>query len=197
MTDFYDAIYRSNPNVWSKPARDEFAFAALKDHEPASMLDIGCGSGHTLRYFMDRWPEVEYYGVDTSKVALELARKNVKGATFFDDLWQAPRVTLIAMMGVLEHFPELAELRNVRQHLAPGGRMYIEVPNCLNYSQTQEEGFRPTNGRNRQTEWHLRRTTWEKTLTENGLEIITSLKGLNEAWEFVWLCRQSNLSIGM
>lgn len=204
MTDFYDEHYRAHPNAWSHPARDEFAFNALsKFPEPASMLDVGCGSGHTLAYFAHRWPETDYYGLDTSRVALELARKKVKSAKFFETLADAPRVGLIIMLGVLEHFPDLSELRNVAAHLAPAGHLYIEVPNCLAYAASKDEGFRKTTGGTGQIEWHLRRSTWEQKLNENGLEIVQSLNGLAHQWEFVWLCstfgpcRQSNLSIGM
>ena len=191
MIEFYDAVYRANPEKWGGGARDEFAYQSIKPFvsDPASLIDLGCGNGHTLRYFMDRWPETDFYGVDLSKVALEIAHKKVPGAFLTGTLDLIPRVNVITMLGVLEHFEDLSGVREVADHLSPAGILYIEVPNCLSYSNSKEEGFRKTYGAGRsgQMEWHLTRLTWETTLLKYGLKIVKSLTGKNPAWEFAWI----------
>jgi trans-aconitate methyltransferase len=198
MIGFYDRIYTDNPHKWSGEARDEFAFQALSSYsDPASLLDFGCGNGHTLRYFMNKWPETEYYGVDISGVALEIARRKVPTAKFFSTISMRkdytddaiPKVNIITMLGVLEHLQNLSDIPKIAEHLSPGGIMYVEVPNCLSYSNSKDEGFRKTTGGTGQVEWHLKRETWEVVFVGEGLEIVKSLTGLQPAWQFVWLLK--------
>jgi len=91
-------------------------------------------------------------------------------------------------MGVLEHFEDLSQIRAVCEHLTPTGYIYIEVPNCLAYSSSKDEGWRKTTGGTGQVEWHLRRESWERVLRKNGLVIFKSLTGKSASWEFVWMC---------
>ncbi len=192
MIGFYNNIYKTRPEKWSSESRDRFAFDTLSEFpEPSSFLDIGCGNGHTIRYFMKRWPETDYYGVDISDVAIGLAKKKVSTAQLFcgeiKDL-ELPRFNLITLMGVAEHFEDLSELIRVRELLAPSGMLYIEAPNCLMYSPSKEEGFRKSIGG--QKEWHLKRESWEKMLELNGYNIVKSLTGEKAMWEFIWIVRK-------
>jgi SAM-dependent methyltransferase len=190
MKSFYDGIYRANPAKWGNPDRDEFAYQALKQFsEPASLLDFGCGNGHTIRYFMNKWPDTEFYGVDLSTVALDIARNKIPGAHFSETIDACPRVNIITMLGVLEHFEDLIDLQDITDHLSPSGLLYVEVPNCLSYSDSKDEGWRKTSGGSRsgQTEWHLKRESWERILSRSGLKFVKSLTGKNPAWEFVWV----------
>jgi SAM-dependent methyltransferase len=186
--DFYDRVYKANPEKWSAAPRDEFAFQALSSFsEPASLLDFGCGNGHTLRYFMDKWPDTEFFGVDISGVALDIARKKIPGAKFANSIDDMPKVNIITMLGVLEHFEDLREIRNVADHLSPSGLLYVEIPNCLAYSNSRDEGWRKTTGGSGQVEWHLTRQSWERIFDRSGLRILKSLIGKNPSWEFVYI----------
>jgi len=193
LVEFYDDVYTRSPRKWTDIERDYIAFRALSEYvnEPGSMLDYGCGNGHTLALFRSQWFNTEYTGVDISEVALELARERVPEGEFYLELpsgvWD-----VIVIMGVAEHFKApAAELGYIAKHLSPDGYLYLEVPNCLVYSNNGYEGFRQTNGGSRQSEWHWRRDTWEQVIEEAGLEIVKSHSGDVPAWEYIWILRQA------
>jgi len=186
MVGFYDAIYTKDPDRWTSEDRDEFMYDALCDTvpEPASLLDYGCGNGHTLQYLSKHWLKTDFYGYDISPVAIEIAGKKVSAK--FSDF---PEVDIVTVMGVAEHFENLGELRKLKNYLKPLGVLYLEVPNCFSYSDTKNEGFRQTYAGSGQMEWHLRRDTWKKIIEDSGYEILKSLSGCRPAWEFIWILR--------
>ena len=197
--DFYDQIYKANPHKWEMEEYDRLAFDTLNEYfggdPPKTLLDIGCGNGHTLKYFADRWPGVAYIGLDISNEAIQLAHKRVPGASFFcgafEDTALPKKYDCIIMLGVIEHFKDLPKsLIKLRKTLAENGICYIEAPNCIAYPESAHvEGFRKTNVGSHQMEWHLYRSTWERYLTDIGFEIVASLNGTNMQSEFVWLVR--------
>jgi SAM-dependent methyltransferase len=197
--DFYDRIYKKNPHKWEMADYDRMAFETLSgyfgEYRPRSLLDIGCGNGHTLEYFIKRWPEVYYTGLDISKQAIELAKHRVPQAYYhcgaLEDIIFPRKYDCITLLGVIEHFDDLAKsLGKLREMLAEGGICYIEAPNCIDYPQSlHEEGYRKTNTGSHQVEWHLFRSTWDSILINAGFEITRSLKGPSMQSEFVWLVR--------
>ncbi len=84
QVEFYNKIYSENSDVWSQEWRNLFAWYALSRHieQPESLLDIGCGVGHTIEYLSKRWPDTEYTGIDLSDVAIEVAKEKVPTADF-------------------------------------------------------------------------------------------------------------------
>ncbi|MEM8695968.1 MAG: peptide chain release factor N(5)-glutamine methyltransferase [Pseudomonadota bacterium] len=56
----------------------ETACRALKDRPPATILDLGTGSGALLLAALSEWPEAQGLGVDRSEAALAYARKNAE-----------------------------------------------------------------------------------------------------------------------
>lgn len=200
VLDEYNGLYRRRPNIWTDPARDEFAFNTVCEHfggrVPHTMLDIGCGSGHTIGYFHARWPGTVYSGLDLSEEAIKLARKRWPYATFLQGwLGEAAlaRYDLVTMVGVAEHFEDLREgLIAACETMSKNGVIYIEVPNCISYPTSEaREGFRPINQGNRQHEWHLYRESWENELRQAGLEIVVSKQGPAASSEFVWLVKHA------
>lgn len=197
--DFYDQIYRANPHKWEMVGYDQLAFKTLSDYfgenRPKKLLDIGCGNGHTLKYFADRWPEVDYTGMDISNAAIQLAHQKVSRANFYcgalEETILLGKFDCIIMLGVIEHFEKLPKaLLIIRSMLPRYGICYIEAPNCIAYPESvHEEGYRKTNVGSRQEEWHLFRATWELILIEAGFEVVKSLDGINQQSEFIWLVR--------
>ena len=189
MVTFYDAMYTRDPSKWASDARDNFAYQVLSHTvpKPTSLLDYGCGNGHTIQYLEKLWPETDFYGYDISPVAIGIAgeKSKAKLSTVLD----FPKVSIITVMGVAEHFENLNELGNLKRLLAPRGVIYLEIPNCLSYSDIDEEGFRKTHSGSGQTEWHLRRETWEQRIRDQGYEIVESTTGGRPSWEFVWVVR--------
>ncbi len=188
--EFYNDVYRANPGKWAAAVeRDFVAFKLLSKlhEEPEGMLDFGCGNGHTLQFFKDKWPDTKYTGVDISDVALKLAQIRVPEGKFYQTMPEG-KWDIITIMGVAEHFPHPAsELERLASYLEPGGHIYLEVPNCLSYSDSNEEGFRETFAGAGQIEWHWKRKTWEKAIRDAGLEITMSFWSPIPTWEFIWV----------
>jgi SAM-dependent methyltransferase len=112
--------------------------------ENAKYLDVGCGEGHTLKYFQDLgWdvqgldysiqgirnhnPELEYC-VTSGDVFASLNEFTTKESVF-DVVW---------LDNVLEHVPDpLNLLESLHRVLAPNGVLVVEVPN--DFSIIQED----------------------------------------------------------
>lgn len=203
--EFYNNIFIQNPNKWANVERDFNAFRAVSQcvrvltggrvlpfkEEPERMMDVGCGNGHTIAFFKNQWPNTEYTGVDISDVALEIARERIPDAKFSQELplgnWD-----VITVMGVAEHFEDpVRELHRIGTRLSPDGVLYLEVPNCLAYSDELKEGFRQTRAGSGQNEWHWRRETWERAILDADFEIVRKLSAATPAWEFCWVLKLS------
>lgn len=96
------------------------------------VLDVGCGTGATLGSFSERggW---RLYGLERDASNLHrLAALDGFEALYTDSPADLPgRFDLITLVHALEHFPDPAEtLRDLRSKLAPGGRIFVEVPNA-------------------------------------------------------------------
>lgn len=194
----YNKYYADNPDIWIDYGRDEFALLTLIDHiksEPETLLDVGCGNGHTIELFSRHWKNTEYAGIDLSIKAIELASKRVPEAMFIncflDDILYTQKFDVVLCLGVAEHFEDLQEgLQALRKTVKKDGIVYLEVPNCIGYPSSAEvEGFRRVNFGSGQTEWHLYRHTWERELNKAGFEIVKAIKGINIYSEFVWLLK--------
>lgn len=192
---FYNDVYLTNPGKWANgnTYRDARAFELVSKHinKPARILDFGCGNGHTLEYFHSYWSETEYTGVDISEVALRIAQWHMPDALFATELPEE-EWDVILSLGVIEHFidPEV-QLRLLGRHLAPGGHMYIEEPDCLAYSEDKSEGFRVTNGGSGQKEWHWKRETWDNTIRKAGF-VIEEYMDVPDDNKFIWVLRKDS-----
>jgi trans-aconitate methyltransferase len=102
---------------------------------PRSVIDVGCGTGHLLRFTVDRMSVVprRVVGVDHSEAGILRARELLPSATWIvADLYDMPiseQFDLVTCTEVLEHLHEpgraVGELRGL---CAPGGRVAITVP---------------------------------------------------------------------
>jgi len=193
LVEFYDAIYRENAEKWSFALLDAIAFASIAEYtnNPEKVMDFGCGNGHTLEFFSKRWRNAKYTGIDISNVALEIARKKLPDASYYNAVPVGEKWDLIIMMGVLEHMPDISgALEHISGLLEEGGYLYIVVPNCLAYSDSKEEGFRQSSNEVGQEEWHLKRSTWEGMLMASGLKPVQAIYGPSRQDEFGWILRK-------
>ena len=95
------------------------------------MLDVGCGIGVTLDAFARYAPGWKLFGVDPNlKESKAVARIDHVEAVYGCELAEVPgRYDLITVMHVLEHVVDPARLlSDIRDRLADGGRLLIQVP---------------------------------------------------------------------
>lgn len=106
--------------------------------EIQKILDIGCGSGHGLTYLKAQIPGVDIYGIEASPECCRILEKEV-GAVLVDNDVDGPwtgaykeKFDFIVMRHVVEHLLSPIEtLSRLRTALAPGGLLYIAVPDMI------------------------------------------------------------------
>ncbi|MBX3049995.1 MAG: methyltransferase domain-containing protein [Caldilineaceae bacterium] len=144
-----------------------------------SLLDMGCGTGHTVRAALDRG--LDAVGVDISAVALGQAvevyglRNRVFLAAAEDLPWPDQTFDHISILGSLEHFLDPAcSVREVARLLKPGGRAAILVPNShhiraiynvFKYGEILSDL--------QDYERFATRREWERLFSQNGLRVET------------------------
>lgn len=107
--------------------RATLALAASVVHQPASVLDVGCGTGKLLRRARTYWPEAQLLGVDPAKGMLEMAQRLTPNATFFTGTAEAlplqdASVDLALSTISFHHWQDQAKgVREIARVLRPGG----------------------------------------------------------------------------
>ncbi len=115
--------------------------AAMTAHPPKAgdrVVDLGCGFGDTTQRLAEMvGPEGEAFGVDVSGPFIELARKEAAEAGVENVRFAVEDVQVaefgesfdyaFSRMGIMFFANPVAALRNVRQALAPGGRLCAVV----------------------------------------------------------------------
>ena len=105
--------------------------------ERGSILEIGCGKGVLLGKFLKNHPGWAASAVEPSLNATEYFKKILPEVAIHEGPFEtAPfrdqKFDFIAVSGVMEHVPRPVEfLALVTENLAPGGRVYIGVPNFV------------------------------------------------------------------
>jgi ubiquinone/menaquinone biosynthesis C-methylase UbiE len=103
------------------------ALAAGLVHQPASVLDVGCGTGKLLRQARTCWPEAQLIGVDPANGMLEMAKRLTPNATFFPGMAEAlplqdASVDLALSTISFHHWQDQAAgIREIARVLRPGG----------------------------------------------------------------------------
>ncbi len=105
---------------------------------PVRVLDLGSGSGDFAAEVLSVRPDAEVVGLDLSESGVQLSRKKVPRARFFQQDFTKPMAIDAAYHGwathavcseVLEHLDDpVSMLRNVRALLAPGAHVVVTVP---------------------------------------------------------------------
>ncbi len=120
----------------SRPFGDLLARVAVST--PRTVVDLGCGSGELTATLLDRWPDAEVVGVDSSPQMLARARAlpaagrlRLEEADIRD--WVTRRAAgscdVVVSNAALQWVPDhLALLPSLVRLLAPGGYLAIQVP---------------------------------------------------------------------
>ena len=96
------------------------------------VLEVGCGTGNTLRVLERVCAGGTVTGSDAFDEGLRVARQRVRCELVHADIRDLPMpgpFAIIAAFDVLEHIQDDREaLRELHQRLAPGGRLVLTVP---------------------------------------------------------------------
>src|SRR5215470_14899070 len=113
------------------PVHSAILHQAESRFKPASVLDIGCGSGSLLRKVHDYWPEAHLSGVDPAQGMLSVARQLTPEARFFMGSAEAlpledASVDLALSTISFHHWQDQAAgVREIARVLRPGGYLLL------------------------------------------------------------------------
>jgi len=138
---------------------------------PVRLLELGSVQGDFAREILSAYPDVQLCGLDLAATGVEIARRKIPNASFYQqDLTQPLGVpdhlrgwaTHAVCSEVLEHLDDpAAALRNVRPLFAPGCRLVITVPSGPMSAFDRHIGHRG----------HFTRRRLDDTLRAAGLEV--------------------------
>ena len=98
------------------------------------ILDIGCGKGNFLQEFHSAFSNWELYGIESSKLSLNIAKQNLPNCNFYEGIYDSEvfnkKFDFIVAFNVLEHIEHPKHfLENIHQDLNIDGYVCFDVPN--------------------------------------------------------------------
>jgi SAM-dependent methyltransferase len=102
---------------------------------PGSVLDVGCGTGATLRWLAELYPQARCLGLDLALDAVALCRRDGLAGTCVASALALPlppaSVDLVVSHDVLQHLPlphgDREALAETRRVLRPGGCLLLRT----------------------------------------------------------------------
>jgi 2-polyprenyl-3-methyl-5-hydroxy-6-metoxy-1,4-benzoquinol methylase len=154
--------------------------------EPGNLIDIGCSRGSIIDEVRKKYPEMEVYGIDLNKNAINNPvssdiRVEYKSLTDVNEKFDN-----ILALHVLEHIPDYHEFfSQIKRISKPGAIMYCALPNINSYNAKHSihswGALNPT-----QHSWHFSKQSFSKLFRHYlpGSQIL-QLKS-SWIWPFSW-----------
>lgn len=166
-----------------------------------TFLEIGCGSGHSIRYLVGRGAK-KVYGIDLSHTQIEFARSLNKKAISKGkvELFEVPMEqklkigpvdTVFSIYGIGWTLNPKRLLRNIRSYLKPGGRFVWSWDHSIfsdvehrkgklvikhSYHDESEIFVKDWRGSKGAYITYRKTATWFQPLSDNGLSVIRYLE---------------------
>lgn len=135
---FYKLRYLVDEKEWRAKAKRKLIFQFFqkyfpKDNGKIKVLDYGCGSGVLQIEFEKNFPNVEAYGIDNSKEAIEFCHKRgIRRVKYYKGLripFNNKSFDVVVAMDVLEHIKDdLKSLKEIKRVLKKNGLGIFLVP---------------------------------------------------------------------
>ena len=131
MEDWSATQYLKFEDDRTRPPRDLVAQVPLQ--RPRLIVDLGCGPGNSTELLVERFPQSEIVGLDSSPDMLKKARQRLPQCSFIEaDIatWQPdPRTDLIFGNAVMQWLPDHpAIMRRLLEGMPKGGVLAIQMP---------------------------------------------------------------------
>lgn len=133
MPDWSPSLYSRFEDERTRPARD---LLAQVPEIAGRIVDMGCGPGNSTDLLVERWPDREVVGLDSSPAMLEEARKRIPSIRFETadaTSWvPATGTGLVFANAIYQWVPDhLAVLPRVLAAMAPGSVLAVQMPDNL------------------------------------------------------------------
>ncbi len=131
MEDWSARQYLKFEDERTRPPRDLLAQVPIQ--RPRLVVDLGCGPGNSTELLVERFPQSEVIGVDSSPDMLRKARERLTRLTFVEaDIatWTAdPHADLLFANASFQWIPDHTQiLRRLLAALPAGGVLAVQMP---------------------------------------------------------------------
>jgi len=131
MEDWDARQYLKFEDERTRPPRDLLAQVPLQ--RPRRAVDLGCGPGNSTELLIERFPESEVVGLDSSPDMLDKARKRLPNCKFIEadiTTWTPEQGTdLLFANAAFQWVPDHpAVLRRLLEALPAGGVLAVQMP---------------------------------------------------------------------
>jgi len=112
----------------------------IRELQPTSILDLGCGEGYVCKSIKTAFPEVSYYGLDGSQQAVEVAKNKNPGVGFavmdildtssqeLSKVFNVSKFDTVICLEVIEHIEDFHKALTVLSKI-DADHYIISVPN--------------------------------------------------------------------